>query len=147
MPEIARAHVPIDLALAEEAVALVRRWLDASATVGQDKAAERLASALRDPNGLAFTVGFVDGVVRPEDPRVAARNLRRLASDLPRFLPWHLRGLIRAGGVAAAAVPWLIVPVARRALRWMVRHLIVDASDRRLGDAIRHIRGGESPSA
>jgi len=30
---------------------------------------------LKDPSGLEFTVGFVDGVIRPEDIKVAARKL------------------------------------------------------------------------
>jgi RHH-type transcriptional regulator, proline utilization regulon repressor / proline dehydrogenase / delta 1-pyrroline-5-carboxylate dehydrogenase len=133
----------IDLALADDAVALVRRWLDASADVPQDKAAKRLGGVLSDPNGLAFIVGFVDGVIRPEDVHVAASNLNGLTSSLPRFLPWHLRALIRAGAALAPVAPWPVIPAARRALRAMVRHLIVDASDGRLGDAIDHIQGGD----
>ena len=46
-------------------------------------AAARLAGVLRDPKGLAFTVGFVDGVVRPEDLRAAAHRLAALAPDVP----------------------------------------------------------------
>ncbi len=135
---------PIDPALADEAVALVRRWLDASSSVSQDASASRLAGVLSDPNGLAFTVGFIDGVVRPEDSRVAARNLRGLTPVIPRFLPWPLRALLRLGAVLAPVAPWLVVPAARRVLRRMVRHLVVDATDRHLGSAIRRIRGGDS---
>ena len=50
----------------DHVVALVRRWLAESAEHPVDPAAERLAGVLKDPNGLAFTVGFVDGVMRPE---------------------------------------------------------------------------------
>jgi RHH-type proline utilization regulon transcriptional repressor/proline dehydrogenase/delta 1-pyrroline-5-carboxylate dehydrogenase len=144
MTETLQSDTPIDLALGEEAVALVRRWLDASAHVPQDKAAQRLAGVLSDPNGLAFTVNFVDGVVRPEDVRVAARNLRGTTKLIPRFLPWPLRVLIRAGAALGQIAPWLVVPVARWSLRRMVRHLIVDATDSRLGAAIQRIRGGDA---
>ncbi len=129
--------------LAGDAVALVQRWLAESREIPVDKAAERLAGVLRDENGLAFTVGFVDGVVRPEDTRVAARNLRDLVPLTPRFLPWTLRSLIALGGFFAPIVPWAVVPISRRVLRGMVRHLIVDATDAKLGKAIAHIRKDE----
>src|SRR5690606_27450484 len=58
---------------AEAVVALVRRWLDEAAHERVDPAARQLAAMLREPGGLAFAVGFVDGVVRPEDHVVAAR--------------------------------------------------------------------------
>jgi RHH-type transcriptional regulator, proline utilization regulon repressor / proline dehydrogenase / delta 1-pyrroline-5-carboxylate dehydrogenase len=127
--------------LADDAIALVREWLVASRAEPVDASAERLAGVLRDPRGLDFTVGFVDGVVRPEDLRVAARNLAALTPLVPAFLPWHLKSAIRLGALAAPVAPALVVPAARRALRAMVRHLIVDASENRLGPAIAKIRG------
>jgi RHH-type proline utilization regulon transcriptional repressor/proline dehydrogenase/delta 1-pyrroline-5-carboxylate dehydrogenase len=133
----ARSDLP---ALADDAVALVRQWLEASRGVPVDKAAERLAGVLRDDNGLDFVVGFVDGVVRPEDVRVAARNLHDLVPLTPRFLPAPLRGLIRLGGAVAPVLPGVVVPISRRVLRGMVRHLIVDATDSRLGASIRRLR-------
>ncbi|SDQ13875.1 bifunctional proline dehydrogenase/L-glutamate gamma-semialdehyde dehydrogenase [Microbacterium sp. cf332] len=143
-PSRAVAPAEIRLAdLADDAVALVRRWLEASRAEKVDAAAERLAGVLRDPHGLDFTVGFVDGVVRPEDTRVAARNLAALTPLIPRFLPLHLKAAIRLGAVAAPLAPAVVVPAARAALRAMVRHLIVDATDRRLGPAIARIRGDE----
>ena len=130
-------------ALAEETVALVRRWLKESAKVPTDQAAARLAGLLKDPRGLSFTVGFIDGVIRPEDHGVAARNFRGLSREVPRFLPWHLRAAVRVGGVAALVTPHLVIPVVRRVLRSMVGHLIVDATDRRLAKTIaRHRRTG-----
>ncbi|WP_415857375.1 proline dehydrogenase family protein, partial [Sinomonas sp. G460-2] len=105
-----------------------------------DPAAAQLAGVLKDPNGLEFTVGFVDGVVRPEDLDVAARNLRDLAPKAPAFLPWALKQAVRLGGSLAPVAPGVVVPIARRVLREMVGHLIVDASDARLGPAIKKIR-------
>lgn len=126
--------------LADEAIALVKRWLDESRDIPTDTAAQRLAGVLSDPHGLDFTVGFVDGVVRPEDLSVAARRLRDLAPITPKFLPAALRGLVRLGGALAPAFPGIVVPISRRVLRGMVRHLIVDATDAKLGKAIRRIR-------
>ncbi|MEA5455858.1 proline dehydrogenase family protein [Sinomonas sp. JGH33] len=126
--------------LADEAIAQVRRWLDAAATFPVDPAAAQLAEVLKDPNGLEFTVGFVDGVVRPEDLGVAARNLRDLAPKAPAFLPWPLKRAVQLGGSLAPVAPGVVVPIARRVLREMVSHLIVDASDAKLGPAIAKIR-------
>ena len=120
--------------------ALVRQWLDDAARLPVAPAARRLADVLRDPAGLDFTVGFVDRVIRPEDHGVAAANLRDLARSAPGFLPWHLRLLIRIGAMVSLVAPGLVIPVARRALREMVGHLLVDATDARLGRSISRIR-------
>ncbi|SDL13370.1 L-proline dehydrogenase [Arthrobacter sp. ov407] len=127
-------------ALAEDTIALVRHWLTEAAKVPVDASAEQLAGVLKDPNGLDFTVGFVDGVVRPEDLQVAARNLAALAPKVPAFLPWYMRSAVRLGGTMAPVLPWVVIPVARRVLREMVGHLIVDATDAKLGPAIAKIR-------
>ncbi|QNE45566.1 aldehyde dehydrogenase family protein [Glaciihabitans sp. INWT7] len=126
--------------LAAEAVATVRRWLAESADVAPDRSAERLASVLKDPRGLDFTIGFVDRVVRAEDLRVAGRNLEKLSRAIPAFLPWYMRIAIQLGGGFAPLIPWPIVPIARRVLRGMVSHLILDASPRQLDRSMRQLR-------
>ncbi|MDJ0312842.1 bifunctional proline dehydrogenase/L-glutamate gamma-semialdehyde dehydrogenase [Arthrobacter sp. H35-D1] len=126
--------------LVEETIALVRHWLSEAGKFPADVSAQRLAGVLKDPNGLAFTVGFVDGVVRPEDVAVAGRNLAALASKVPAFLPWYMRGAVRLGGIMAPRLPRLVIPIARRVLREMVGHLIVDATSAKLGPAIAKIR-------
>ena len=126
--------------LAEESVATVKRWLAESAQVKADPSAERLAGVLKDPRGLEFTLGFVDRVVRPEDLRVAGRNLERLSHIIPAFLPWYLRAAIAVGGGFATLFPWPIVPIARWVLRRMVGHLIVDARPDQLGKAIAKVK-------
>ncbi|MFZ7087707.1 proline dehydrogenase family protein [Curtobacterium sp. RRHDQ10] len=131
---------PGEDALAAETVALVRRWLDEASGYPVDGSAAQLAGVLKDPKGLAFTVGFVDGVVRPEDLSVAGRTLRTIAPDVPTFLPAAMRGLVRLGGGLAPVLPGVVVPLARRVLREMVGHLIIDATDAKLGPAIQKIR-------
>ncbi|GEL93738.1 bifunctional proline dehydrogenase/L-glutamate gamma-semialdehyde dehydrogenase [Cellulomonas composti] len=129
-----------DPALAAEAVALVRRWLHEAAGHPVEGSAAQLAALLKDPAGLPFVVGFVDGVVRPQDVRVAARTLDDLAGRAPAFLPAGQRALLRLGGALAPLLPHLVVPAARRVLRHLVGHLVVDATDRRLGHAIARLR-------
>jgi RHH-type proline utilization regulon transcriptional repressor/proline dehydrogenase/delta 1-pyrroline-5-carboxylate dehydrogenase len=124
----------------DHVVALVERWLTESSEYPVDPAAQRLAGVLKDPNGLAFTVGFVDGVMRPEDLGVAGRNLAEVAKLTPRFLPAYLKAAIRLGGAMAPAFPWVVIPIARRVLRAMVGHLVLDATPAKLGPAIEKLR-------
>jgi RHH-type transcriptional regulator, proline utilization regulon repressor / proline dehydrogenase / delta 1-pyrroline-5-carboxylate dehydrogenase len=125
---------------ADQVLAQVRRWLDVAATIPAEAAARQLAEVLKDPHGLDFTVGFVDGVIRPEDLKVAAANLAALAPHVPGFLPWYMRAAVRTGGIMAPTVPQAVIPAARKVLREMVSHLIVDATDAKLGPAIEGIR-------
>jgi RHH-type proline utilization regulon transcriptional repressor/proline dehydrogenase/delta 1-pyrroline-5-carboxylate dehydrogenase len=132
---------PVDT-LADKAIELARRWVTESAGVEVDASAARLAGVLKDPNGLPFTIGFVDGVMRPESLSAAASNLSRVAPLVPKFLPWYLRGAVQLGGAVAPVLPSPVVPIARRVLREMVGHLVVDARPDKLGPAIAKIREG-----
>lgn len=127
-------------ALTEQTIATVKRWLAESRTVAPDKSAERLAGVLKDPRGLDFTIGFVDRVVRPEDLKVAGRNLEKLSRRVPAFLPLYMRIAIQLGGGFAPILPWPIVPIARRVLRGMVSHLILDATPKKLDKSIAALR-------
>ncbi|WP_345069321.1 bifunctional proline dehydrogenase/L-glutamate gamma-semialdehyde dehydrogenase [Leifsonia kafniensis] len=134
--------VPAQKDLATEVVALVQKWLAESAEIPADASAERLAGVLKDPNGLDFTVGFVDGVMRPEDVMVAGYNLQKVAKKAPGFLPSYMRGAIGLGGVMGPVLPWVVIPAARTVLRQMVGHLVVDATPDKLGPAIAKLREG-----
>ena len=131
---------PIPHALADEAVLLARSWAAEATHAPSTKSAELLAQVLKDESGLAFTIGFVDRVVRPEDLGVAARNLSRLASGVPAFLPLPMRAAVRLGGALAPAFPGIVVPIARRVLRGMVGHLIVDSRPDKLGSALQTLK-------
>jgi RHH-type proline utilization regulon transcriptional repressor/proline dehydrogenase/delta 1-pyrroline-5-carboxylate dehydrogenase len=126
--------------LSEPAIELVRKWLRDAAEHRADPAAARLAGVLKDANGLDFTVGFVDGVVRPEDLGAAAKRLNELTPLTPAFLPAPMRGAIRLGGALARPFKGVVVPAARAVLRQMVSHLIIDATDSKLGPAIEKIK-------
>src|SRR5690554_3093310 len=142
-------HHPRPQDLADETVTTVRRWLAEAAdpAIGsgkRDVSAERLAGVLKDPDGLAFTIGFVDRVVRPSDLRVAGRNLEQVSRRVPRFLPWYLRVLIQLAGGFAPLLPWPIVPMARWVFRGMVSHLVLDATPKRLDKNLATLRQGGS---
>ncbi|MEN2738883.1 bifunctional proline dehydrogenase/L-glutamate gamma-semialdehyde dehydrogenase [Microbacterium sp. X-17] len=128
------------LGVAAEAIALAERWIAEAAQAPVEASAELLAGVLQDPRGLPFTVGFVDGVMRPESYGAAASGLHRVAGLTPEILPWRLRTAVRVGGAVAPALPAAVVPVARRALRDLVDHLVADARPAKLGPAIERLR-------
>ncbi|MEW1981304.1 proline dehydrogenase family protein [Citricoccus sp. NPDC079358] len=127
-------------ALAPAAVEQVRTWLREARKHPSNFSAKQLAGVLKDPAGLDFTVGFVDRVVRPEDHRIAAEALADLAPQTPGFLPWYMKSAMSLGGRLAPAVAPIAVPAARKVLRELVSHLIVDATDAKLGPAIAKLR-------
>ena len=123
----------IDEPMVERAIARADRW--AANAGGSDAATRRLASLVHDPDGVEFALRFVDRVARPDDDHVAARELARLAgrgATLPGFANVLDRAMLRAGAVLAPRVPRAVVPLARRRLRGLVGHLVVDAADRPL---------------
>ena len=127
--------------LIEATIAQTQSWIADAAKLPTPKASKRLAGLLQDANGLEFAVGFVDGVIRPEDKKVAAKNLNRLRKLTPKFLPLTLRVLISLGAIFAPMFPFIVVPIARKVLRKMVSHLVIDASMGKLGPALRRIKG------
>lgn len=128
--------------LADDSVALVRSWLDRAATLHRkpDASSERLAGVLKDPHGPAFALGFVDRVARPEDLRIAAENFRELSRNVPGFLPPVLTALIKVGGFFAPIFPGIVVPLARWALKTLIGHLIIDASEKKLARSLKHLK-------
>ncbi|AXK45241.1 aldehyde dehydrogenase family protein [Brachybacterium saurashtrense] len=141
MPAPHSPHQPDPGAIpsAEEVAAQVRSWVDAAAAHPVPGPAKMLSDLLQDPKGLDFTLAFVDRVIRPEDPRAAAVELRRLAQDPPAFLPAPLRRVIGLGGAASGLAPSVVVPTAQAAMRRMVGHLILDARPRPLTAAVQRL--------
>lgn len=91
--------------LAEPAVRLAASWARASESRSTSAGSRQLGRILRDPEGPAFVLDFVDGVVRPEDERVAGTALRRLARSVPRAFLLALRNLVRLAGVFGPVLP------------------------------------------
>ncbi|GAB3559951.1 bifunctional proline dehydrogenase/L-glutamate gamma-semialdehyde dehydrogenase [Spelaeicoccus albus] len=130
----------IDTELGEKAVALVEKWLAAGDGAEATGSAALLAEVLKDKDGLDFTLGFVDRVIRPEDDKVAADSLKHLARHTPGFLPWYMRSAVKLGGAMGQVLPSVVIPIARRAMRDMVGHLIIDSRPGKLGKAIAKLK-------
>ncbi len=130
--------------LTEAAIELANRWVEASESgqsASERRTAGRLASLVSDPDGLELAMGFVDKVARPEDLKVAARELSRLdAGGASAFLSVIDRGLMAAGKLVAPLAPPVVVPAARVRLRQLVGHLVVDAKDPALGKRLAAAR-------
>lgn len=122
---------PADLSeLVEPTITLAERWLRGprgQATRAERRAASGLSELVRDPAGLDLAVRFVDRVARPESLTVAAREFANLSARAGGFLDPLDRMLLGAGSLAAPLAPGVIVPLARRRLRQIIGHLVVDA--------------------
>ena len=119
--------------LASDAVAVVARWLTTAhgdETSTERRLADRMREIIDDPTGVGFTMRFVDRVARHRSNTLAADQLARLVADgdLPGFLGRIDRLLLRLGARLAPSLPQLVMPLARRRLRGLVGHLVVDAA-------------------
>ncbi len=142
-PAAPAAQPQTDDAFALAAIERVRGWLARSGEgreKGRDKAEERLAGLLKDPEGLDFAIGFVDKVIRPEDPKVSARNFEELSRDIPGFLDWYLKLGVTLGGGFGIVSPKLIIPMVKKAMREIVSHLVIDATPGRLAKPLARLR-------
>ncbi|GIT46242.1 MAG: hypothetical protein Ct9H300mP12_08270 [Acidimicrobiales bacterium] len=88
--------------LAEDAVAIVARWLTeahAAERPAEARLADQMRSIIDDPVGVGFTMRFVDRVARHRSDALAAEQLVDLVGngDLPGFLGWVDRLLLRVG--------------------------------------------------
>ncbi|GAB3848102.1 proline dehydrogenase family protein [Nesterenkonia populi] len=129
-------------ALADDAVEQVRRWLQRTQASGvaPHKSAKALSAVLSHPTGLDFTVGFVDRVIRTEDTKAAASALKDLGELAPDTLDALELAQIRTGSALGKMLPDVVVPAARRRMRSMVGHMVVDARGRQFGKAVAKIR-------
>lgn len=119
----------------DAAAATARRWADHSTAHPEPPASRLLARVLRHPDGLPFTLDFVDHVLRPEDPQVAAHALAELARRPAAFLPPWLRW----GLAASRLAPRTALALVRPAFIALVGDLVIDVG-RRLGPALARLR-------
>ena len=113
-----------------------RKWL--AATEGEhDPSSEQLADLLRDEDGVAFTMDFVDRVMRPEDDKVAADALKAMTQKFdPAFLGRFNGLLVGMGWFFGPILPNLVMPLARLRMRQMVGHLVLDAESDKLNKTL-----------
>lgn len=127
--------------IAESSVQKVAEWLERTRQLNlkAHPSAERLSAVLSHPTGLNFTVGFVDRVIRTEDTQAAANALKELGELAPDTLEKLDLAQINAGTKLGTFLPDVVVPAARRRMRSMVGHMVVDAREKQFGKAVRRI--------
>ena len=127
--------------ITDRAIARAHEWLEATngeQTRKESSSTEQLAALVHDPQGIDFTMGFVDRVARPEDNAVAAKEFASLGSPfgrkepLPDFLGPLNTALVSLGALAGQVLPSIVMPIARGYLRKMVGHLVLDANGKAL---------------
>jgi len=130
--------------LAAEAIDLVKEWLDRAGR--QEAQSRKQGSALRDlmadPDGVEFAMWFVDRVMRLEENRTAAKQLRTLvdSNSLPGFVSGWNRWGLWLGARLGPLMPGIVIPLARRRMRSMVGHLVLDARPGPLRRQLRRLR-------
>jgi RHH-type proline utilization regulon transcriptional repressor/proline dehydrogenase/delta 1-pyrroline-5-carboxylate dehydrogenase len=125
-------------AVVDAAVRTARRWLAAADAVSrrERRISAQLGTLLADEAGLDLATGFVDRVMRAESDVVAATALRRLvrmSDEGAGFLEPLDRVLLGAGAMLGPLLPGVVVPLARRRLRQLVGHMVLDATPDDLG--------------
>ncbi|PPF81721.1 1-pyrroline-5-carboxylate dehydrogenase [Pseudoclavibacter sp. RFBJ3] len=132
MPVVTQLRdVPVSEAL-PAALATLRGWRDQlAASDAQRAAAVEAASSARarrradttseldrvlsGPDGADFLRSLIDDVIRPDDAIAAGNGLGDLAPKLPASLSPGTKRAFQLGAFAGPGVPWLAVPLMRRA--------------------------------
>ena len=70
----------LDKSRVERAVAQAKEWSEAARAYPTASSAKLLSQVLDHAGGLDYTVSFVDGVIRPEDPASSPRRPPRGSS-------------------------------------------------------------------
>ena len=128
--------------IVDAAIERVERWIATAKAneTDQDRAVTKpLHDLIEDPSGVTFAMEFIDRVLRPDDDTVAAHQLTSLMSrsEMPSFLSSLDRNLLRLGARVAPYLPAVVLPLARKRIRSIVGHLIVDA---RPGPRSQHLQ-------
>ncbi len=130
--------------IAKDSIDQALAWVERSSEFPEDRSGKLLSQVLSDKDGLDFTVQFVDGVIRPEDPKTRAKNLRKLTSGGISFLPPWLSAPAKLGGSLSPVSPTFITEAAFRVFRMLVGNLVLDTTPKKLGPAVKKLRSDGS---
>lgn len=130
--------------VAAHAIEKVHRWTEKSTTFPPDRSGKLLSDVLHSSGGLDFTIDFVDKVIRPEDKKTAARNLKKLTTRKIDFLPPYLTVPAKVGGAIAPTSPRFVVDAAFRVFRGLVGDLVLNTTPSKLGPAVEKLRADGS---
>src|SRR5688500_12663383 len=117
-----RQFRPSDDQLPELAVELAAELLEEATrglTWGERMQARQMAAMMHDAAGKAFTFAMADQVFRPPTAAREAKRFRDLVEDygVPQYLPLGARVAMRAGELASAAAPEVVMPLVAEKMR------------------------------
>ena len=115
--------------LIEPAIELVANWLDRAEELEDraDRASmKQLGELVVDDEGVRFVMQFVDRVARPDDPSVAASQLKALVAhgNAPAFLGPIDKLMLTVGAQIAPLAPKVVMGLAARRMRQIVGPLV-----------------------
>ena len=133
---------PSDAELPEEAIELTAELLREATRgqrLGEKLQARQMAAMMDDAPGKAFTFAMADQVFRPPTAAREAKRFRDLIEDygVPHYLPLPARVAMRAGEIASAAAPEIVMPLVAEKMRQESSSVILPAEEEKLR---RHLR-------
>jgi RHH-type proline utilization regulon transcriptional repressor/proline dehydrogenase/delta 1-pyrroline-5-carboxylate dehydrogenase len=129
--------------LAARSVSLAAELMSRSRALGTARGRRRRAKLRRliaSPNGARLVFGLADRVLRPEDPRVAAAQLREIAAGPLDGLSAADALALRGAAWSSTTLPWPVVALVGARLRHETRGLIFPAEAGPLGNAAGKLR-------
>jgi RHH-type transcriptional regulator, proline utilization regulon repressor / proline dehydrogenase / delta 1-pyrroline-5-carboxylate dehydrogenase len=137
-----RQFHPSDAELPEEAIELAAELLREATRgqrLGEKLQARQMAAMMSDAPGKAFTFAMADQVFRPPTAAREAKRFRDLIEDygVPQYLPLPARVAMRAGEIASAAAPEIVMPLVAEKMRQESSSVILPAEEEKLR---RHLR-------
>lgn len=138
------AHQDSDNFEVERAVERARQWSQRAHDVKGGVGSRLMNHMLGQPGGLSFLTSLMDGMFRPEDPRVVADTLRAAGHEVPATVAWPLRAGIKLGGLCARSAPRPTAHLGRGVVRSLVGHLVVDARDDKLAKSLQRLKADGS---
>ena len=132
-----RQFRPADAGLPAEAVELAAELLreaTRSQRWSEKMQARQMAAMMHDAAGKAFTFAMADQVFRPPTAAREAKRFRDLIDDygVPEYLPLGARVAMRAGEIASAVVPDVVMPLVAERMRQESASVILPAEEDKL---------------
>ncbi|MCW1883416.1 bifunctional proline dehydrogenase/L-glutamate gamma-semialdehyde dehydrogenase [Luteolibacter flavescens] len=129
----------------EEAIALAAELLleaTRGQRLGEKLQARQMAAMMDDAPGKAFTFAMADQVFRPPTAAREAKRFRDLVEDygVPQYLPLVARVAMRAGEIASAAAPEIVMPLVAEKMRQESSSVILPAEEAKLRKHLRRRR-------
>ncbi len=102
----------------------------------------KMARMMNDPKGKTLTLALADQVFRPPTESRSASQFRYLIGEygIPQYLPLHERLAMRAGAIASAIAPKMVMPAVTTKMRSDSSDVILPSENTKLTPHLRKRR-------